>query len=303
MYRIRMHGRGGQGMKTASRILGSAFFKEGFEVQDAPRYGAERRGAPMFAYVRADHKPIFERGIITQPDLVVISDDSLIPLAMAGVLSGLRQQTPLAICSSRDSAYYQERYDLKCRIIVFNLPATKSSTSPLSSCCAAAAAALLGLISADNLDQAVAQELHALPAEIIAENRQAATEVYTKLQNKSGIVQPSPADEEIASPQWLDLPLEIARIAAPIIHAPATSLKMNTGVWRTLRPVVDQEKCISCGLCNTYCPDGAISLNGEDKPVIDYDHCKGCLICLAQCPATAISARPEQETEPQEEES
>jgi Pyruvate/2-oxoacid:ferredoxin oxidoreductase gamma subunit len=41
-------------MKTASRILGSALFAEGFEVQDAPRYGAERRGAPIFAYVRAD---------------------------------------------------------------------------------------------------------------------------------------------------------------------------------------------------------------------------------------------------------
>ena len=47
MYRIRFHGRGGQGIKTASRILGSAFFAEGFEVQDAPRYGAERRGAPI----------------------------------------------------------------------------------------------------------------------------------------------------------------------------------------------------------------------------------------------------------------
>ena len=43
MYRIRFHGRGGQGMKTASRILGTAFFLSGYEVQDAPRYGAERR--------------------------------------------------------------------------------------------------------------------------------------------------------------------------------------------------------------------------------------------------------------------
>ncbi len=43
MYRIRFHGRGGQGMKTASQILGTAFFLEGYEVQDAPRYGAERR--------------------------------------------------------------------------------------------------------------------------------------------------------------------------------------------------------------------------------------------------------------------
>ena len=37
MYRIRFHGRGGEGMKTASRILGSAIFRAGFEVQDAPR--------------------------------------------------------------------------------------------------------------------------------------------------------------------------------------------------------------------------------------------------------------------------
>ncbi len=43
MYRIRLHGRGGQGIKTADRMLGTAFFAEGFEVQDAPRYGAERR--------------------------------------------------------------------------------------------------------------------------------------------------------------------------------------------------------------------------------------------------------------------
>ena len=36
MYRIRFHGRGGQGVKTAGRVLGTAFFHEGFEVQDAP---------------------------------------------------------------------------------------------------------------------------------------------------------------------------------------------------------------------------------------------------------------------------
>ena len=57
MYRVRFHGRGGQGIKTASRILGTAFFRAGFEVQDAPVYGAERRGAPMFAYVRAAREP------------------------------------------------------------------------------------------------------------------------------------------------------------------------------------------------------------------------------------------------------
>ncbi len=303
MYRIRMHGRGGQGMKTASRILGTAFFLEGLEVQDAPRYGAERRGAPMFAYVRADHKTIIERGIIIQPDLVVVSDDSLIPMAVAGVLAGLGPDTPLLICSSRKASFYLERYDLKCQVIVFSLPFPQGSRPALSSCCAGAAAALLGLISANNLAQAVGRELSALPDNVITENQQAALTVYDQLQDHRGIVQPSPARVEIGKPQWLDLPLEAASISAPAIHAPATSLKMNTGVWRVLRPEIDHGQCISCGLCSTYCPDGAITLNPEGKPLIDYDHCKGCLICLAQCPAQAISAHPEQGTEPQEEES
>ena len=35
MYQIRFHGRSGQGMKTASHILGTAFFLEGYNVQDA----------------------------------------------------------------------------------------------------------------------------------------------------------------------------------------------------------------------------------------------------------------------------
>jgi pyruvate ferredoxin oxidoreductase gamma subunit len=42
---VRFHGRGGQGMKTASRIVGTASFIEGHFVQDFSVYGAERRGA------------------------------------------------------------------------------------------------------------------------------------------------------------------------------------------------------------------------------------------------------------------
>jgi pyruvate ferredoxin oxidoreductase gamma subunit len=70
MLRIRFHGRGGQGMKTASRILGSAAFHAGLVVQDSPVYGAERRGAPMAAFTRIARESIHERGAITRPDLI-----------------------------------------------------------------------------------------------------------------------------------------------------------------------------------------------------------------------------------------
>ena len=50
MYRIRFHGRGGQGMKTASQVLGTALFLAGVEAQDAPRYGAARRRGPIRSF-------------------------------------------------------------------------------------------------------------------------------------------------------------------------------------------------------------------------------------------------------------
>ncbi len=108
MYRIRFHGRGGQGVKTASRILGNALFIEGFEVQDAPRYGAERRGAPIFAYVRASSEPIYERGIIQQPDLVVVADDTLVTVPTAGVLNGVTSNTVVLINSSEEAALWKQ---------------------------------------------------------------------------------------------------------------------------------------------------------------------------------------------------
>ena len=109
MLRIRFHGRGGQGMKTASRILGSALFMAGFEVQDAPRYGAERRGAPIFAYVRADRAPIHERGVILRPDLVVVSDDTLLGVTAAGVMDGVDEETVLLVATNDELEVWRDR--------------------------------------------------------------------------------------------------------------------------------------------------------------------------------------------------
>ena len=74
MYAVRFHGRGGQGAKTASRILGTAAFLSGYQAQDSPIYGAERRGAPVAAFTRFGGEPIRERGVIAHPDLVVVAD-------------------------------------------------------------------------------------------------------------------------------------------------------------------------------------------------------------------------------------
>jgi len=47
------------------------------------------------------------------------------------------------------------------------------------------------------------------------------------------------------------------------------------------------ERCISCGLCETNCPEKAIVLK-EGKPVWVKDQCVHCLACINACPVEAI---------------
>ena len=54
MKEIKIFGRGGQGAVMASQILATAAFFQGYWAQTFPQYGAERRGAPVIAYVRLD---------------------------------------------------------------------------------------------------------------------------------------------------------------------------------------------------------------------------------------------------------
>jgi pyruvate ferredoxin oxidoreductase delta subunit len=66
-----------------------------------------------------------------------------------------------------------------------------------------------------------------------------------------------------------------------------SSLDYKTGNWRDQRPVLDEERCKSCGQCVEVCPDSAVHVEDEVY-VIDYDFCKGCGLCAYECPAEAI---------------
>ena len=299
MYRIRFHGRGGQGMKTASRILGTAFFLECFEVQDAPRYGAERRGAPIFSYVRASRSPINERGVITNPDLIIVADDSLIPIPAAGVLEGVTDDTLLLINSHDDAETWKHRLNINCKVLI--LPVTeevedRAELPFVGSACVGAAARLIGVITEENLVEAVNDELNLLEDDLVKQNIDQTIQAYEQMEKHEGIVKESKNKTplEYEQPEWINMPFENASISAPTIHAAATSVEVRTGLWRTLRPVINYDRCKHCWwVCSTICPDSAISVNEKSEPVIDYDHCKGCMICVARCAPHAIETIPE----------
>jgi pyruvate ferredoxin oxidoreductase gamma subunit len=298
VYRIRFHGRGGHGMKTASRILGSAFFAAGFEVQDAPRYGAERRGAPIFATVRAGRKPIHERGAVTRPDLVVVADDTLVPIPAAGVTVGLDAHTVVLIASDEPVETWRER--LAEAGEVFTLPIPDAEAGALrfvGAGCAAAAARVIGAIAWEQLEGALRAELAPLGAADLEANLERAREAWAAFEDRAGRVTEGPdAPPGAEPPDWVEVPADPVEIAAPDVHGTATSVQVRTGLWRTMRPVIDLDRCRRCSwLCSTLCPDGAILVEADATPRIDLDHCKGCMICVAVCPTHAIESVPERE--------
>jgi pyruvate ferredoxin oxidoreductase gamma subunit len=301
MYRIRFHGRGGQGMKTASRILGTSFFLAGFEVQDAPRYGAERRGAPIFAYVRADRRIINERGVIRRPDLVIVADETLVLIPAAEVLAGVTEHTVLLISSTKTAEVWQE--GLNFPGLVLSRPLAAGLEEPhqlrfIGAAGAGAAARLVGVIPRDALARAIREELAHLGEAVMARDQEVALGAYDLLAEHAGCVWEAPEASAVAydKPHWIDLPFDDAGLSAPDIFAPATSDIVPTGLWRTVRPVIDYSHCKRCAwICSTLCPDSTISVNDQGFPQIDYEHCKGCLICMASCPSHAIRALPEEE--------
>lgn len=133
MIEIRIHGRGGQGAVIASRILASAFFKEGKYVQSFSSFGAERRGAPVEAFVRIDENEIKIRYMIYEPDHIIILDPALIDLVDVKV--GLKKNGWVIINTDRPPEDFPLFSDYRIATVDANSIAIKyqlgSKTAPI----------------------------------------------------------------------------------------------------------------------------------------------------------------------------
>jgi pyruvate ferredoxin oxidoreductase delta subunit len=85
--------------------------------------------------------------------------------------------------------------------------------------------------------------------------------------------------------------------AGGVIPQAGNAVEYETGGWRSIRPVRDNEKCINCLQCWVYCPDDAIPVENANLKGLAYDlkHCKGCGVCAAICPVKCIEMKAETE--------
>jgi 2-oxoacid:acceptor oxidoreductase gamma subunit (pyruvate/2-ketoisovalerate family) len=88
---------------TSAKLLAAAAFDSGWAgVTSAPSFGAERRGAPVTASTRLDEKPIRIYSQVTEPDIVVVLDESL--LDVGGATAGLKPGATLIVNTPRIAA-------------------------------------------------------------------------------------------------------------------------------------------------------------------------------------------------------
>ncbi len=112
---IRWHGRGGQGSVTSAELLAKAAIAENKYAQAFPSFGAERRGAPVQAFVRiSDKQPIKVRSGITQPDIVVVLDPSL--LTIADATSGLKDGGTFIVNTKKSAEQIRQEFGNKWRL-------------------------------------------------------------------------------------------------------------------------------------------------------------------------------------------
>src|SRR5437868_1513209 len=101
-------------------------------------------------------------------------------------------------------------------------------------------------------------------------------------------------------PNWTEMREGIAIPAIPLGGQMKDPVTGEEGGWRpgrnptfkkwatrTMRPVVDFDKCIKCTLCWLQCPDSVFDVTPEGLYDANLEACCGCGVCEAVCPVTA----------------
>lgn len=93
VIKIRIHGRGGQGVVMAAQMISAAAFHEGLFSRSFATYGIARRGSPVTSFAMVGERNEMTRSKIYEPDCVIVLDPRL-PRVL-NVLEGIRQNGTL----------------------------------------------------------------------------------------------------------------------------------------------------------------------------------------------------------------
>jgi 2-oxoacid:acceptor oxidoreductase gamma subunit (pyruvate/2-ketoisovalerate family)/2-oxoacid:acceptor oxidoreductase delta subunit (pyruvate/2-ketoisovalerate family) len=267
LIEIRLHGRGGQGAVTASRIIATAAYEEGKYSQAIPMYGTERRGAPLTAFVRIDDVRVRERELVHNPDISIVLDPLI--AKEQGVVENLKPGGLVLL----NTTYEPEEIKLGGNFKVATVDATSIALSTLgraitNTAILGAFSRITGLVKLESMEKAIKKYFPGRLGEMnVAAVRKSFEEVKGPIQ--AVVKEAPPIKQEVTVGGY--------------------GVLKDVSSWRVFTPEIDDDKCIGCKACWIFCPETAIEWNEENKkPVIIYNKCKGCGLCANECPVDAI---------------
>ncbi len=262
---IRIHGRGGQGGVTASRLLATAAYYDGKFSQAIPMYGTERRGAPVTAYVRVDDVRVRERELVHTPDIVMVLDPLL---STRQTMADDMAEGGLLLLNA---AYPPEEVKTGGNFRVATVNATSIALETLrrpitNTAILGAFAKAVGWPKLESIEKAIRKQFSGRIADM---NIEAIKRSYDECS------------------EVIPAPVKTAGESEAIAVGGYGVLK-DVSSWRVFQPVIDMDKCTGCKNCWIYCPETAIKWTDENRPEIEWRKCKGCGICVNECPVGAI---------------
>jgi pyruvate ferredoxin oxidoreductase gamma subunit len=171
LYEVRIHGRGGEGVRMAAHVLGRAGFLSGMKTQDFAIYGSERRGAPVASFCRLSEESILTRGYIFNPDAVIVLDHTLDSMEC---MKGLKAGGKLIVNSEKPLKQFPGA--------IF-VDATKTAIDTIGKpipniAILGAFIKVTGIVTLEKLKEAVKEEMSGSHPEAIAGNIKACEQCY-----------------------------------------------------------------------------------------------------------------------------
>lgn len=118
------HGRGGQGVVTASKLLAETALEAGYFFQAFPDYGPERMGAPIRAFTRLSRRPIHLHAQISQADLSVVLDETV--MRVINVADGLKPDGWLIVNTQKTPEQIRESLG-ESEVRIFTVNASRAA--------------------------------------------------------------------------------------------------------------------------------------------------------------------------------
>jgi 2-oxoacid:acceptor oxidoreductase gamma subunit (pyruvate/2-ketoisovalerate family)/2-oxoacid:acceptor oxidoreductase delta subunit (pyruvate/2-ketoisovalerate family) len=267
LIEIRLHGRGGQGAVTASRLIAIAAYEEGQFSQAIPMYGTERRGAPLTAFVRIDNQRVRERELVHNPDISIVLDPLI--AKQQAVVDNLNPGGLVLLNTQDNPEDVKLGGDFKVATVDATTIALDTLGRPITNTAILGAfAKITGLVKVESIEKALKKTF---PGRLGEMNIAAVKRSYGEVKG------PIQAVVKDAPEMKVD------------IHVGGYGVLKDVSSWRLFTPEIDLNECIGCKNCWIFCPETAIEWNEDtNRPSIRYNACKGCGVCANECPVDCI---------------